>query len=721
MSIKNRLLMGFAILSLTMIIMVGLSINQLGNINQQTKRIDQLRVPTASSSSALVKNIHASLASLRGYMLTGQDNFKQERANVWTEIDQLKGEMDTLSSNWTNPDNIKKWDDFKIVLEDFRNAQLSVESIANSTSQYPANEILINEAIPLSTAMFIQITALIDMEANLPATAERKDLLGMMADVRGTLGLGVANVRAYLLTGEAIYKEKFSTLWTKNQRRFEALEQSTGLLSPEQAEAFRDFSNKRFQFNSLPSRMFAIRGSEKWDMANYLLLTEAAPRATTLLKILVGESGQGGMAANQRELLADDVALSLSRSNGLITLLWVLLALSLGLTIVVVLFTAGSITKPITAMTEAMKKLASGDTSVDIPGLERKDEIGIMATSVNIFKLNAIERIRLEQENKDTEHKQAQLKREQEERKAAAAQQQAQAAKERSETAEQEARALQIDELIASFENEVTSALAVMTSSSIEMSATAKQLVATSTESKNRSSIVANASEETARNVNMVAAAAEQLSNSVQEIGRQTTMASAISQEAVKETEQSGKATNALAEAAEKINDVMALISDIAGQTNLLALNATIESARAGDAGKGFAVVASEVKTLAGQTSDATNDIAAQIEAMQGLTESAVSSIQAIVDVNVRSNEITSSIQTAIEQQSKATSEISQSILQVAEGSTEVSNNISSVASGADETGKAGEQVLTVANQLSGISEKLKLNIEGFLSDVRAV
>ena len=271
MNIKNRLFAGFGALSLILICVVGVSIYQLNYINQKTTRIDQLRVPTATASSALVKNIYASLADLRGYMLTGGDTFKAQRADVWTDIDLLQGSMDALSSNWTNPENITQWNNFKVVLEEFRNAQASVENIANSPQQYPATVILVNEAIPLASTMTTQITALIDMEADMPATAERKKLLGIMADVRGTLGLGLANIRAFLLTGEATYQRQFTTLWTKNQRRFEDLKKVSALLSPEQAAAFTIFSNKHFLFKPLPGRMFKVRASEKWNMANYPL------------------------------------------------------------------------------------------------------------------------------------------------------------------------------------------------------------------------------------------------------------------------------------------------------------------------------------------------------------------------------------------------------------------------------------------------------------------
>ncbi len=403
-----------------------------------------------------------------------------------------------------------------------------------------------------------------------------------------------------------------------------------------------------------------------------------------------------------------------SMRNGMIMIGLVIMAVLSGIALV---FTKTLVT-PISDMVESMNVLSSGNNEIDIPHSDRGDEIGVMAVAVEGFKQGALERIRLEQETKEAE--QVQLKREEEERKATAAREHAEVERERAEVAEREARASKISILITGFDQKVTEMMEVMAASSTEMSATAKQLVATSSDTKERSSVVASASEETASNVNTVASAAEELTSSVLEISRQVTKASDISMEAVEEAKQSETAIAALAEAAEKINDVIEIISDIAEQTNLLALNATIESARAGEAGKGFAVVASEVKALAGQTGNATDEIATQIKEMQNLTQRAVSSIQTIVDVNNKSNEVTVSIQAAVEEQSAATNEISQNIQQVATGTTEVSSNISRVATGADETGSAGDQVLTVADELGKISENLKKDIEQFLVDVRA-
>ncbi len=259
-----------------------------------------------------------------------------------------------------------------------------------------------------------------------------------------------------------------------------------------------------------------------------------------------------------------------------------------------------AIANPIKQMTIVMQRLAGGDTSAEVPGTERTDEIGEMAAAVQVFKDNAIEKIRLAEE-------------------------QAQAEK-RTEEEKRQAQLKMADDL----ESSVKTIIDSVSSSASEMEAAAQSMSATAEETSAQSTTVAAAAQQANVSVETVSAAAEELSKSIEEVGRQVTQSTKIAGDAVSEAEKTNFSIKGLAEAAQKIGDVVELITSIAEQTNLLALNATIEAARAGDAGKGFAVVASEVKSLANQTAKATDEISQQITGIQTATEDSVQAIQGV-------------------------------------------------------------------------------------------
>ncbi len=349
-----------------------------------------------------------------------------------------------------------------------------------------------------------------------------------------------------------------------------------------------------------------------------------------------------------------------------------------------------SIVNPITAMTMAMRKIAEGDTSTSVPALERGDEVGAMAQSVKVFRDNMIEAERLRGEQ-DVMKAQADSE-----------------------------RKLLMTRMADEFERGVRASLDSLAGAASEMQATSRSMSSTASEASQQATSVAAVAEQASVNVQTVAAATEQLSSSVSEIGRQVTQSTEVAGKAVAEANRTNVTVQGLSAAAQKIGDVVKLISDIASQTNLLALNATIEAARAGEAGRGFAVVANEVKSLANQTAKATDEISAQVGAMQGATTEAVQAIEGIGRTIGAINEITSAISIAVDQQGTATQEIARNVQEAALGTGQVSSNIAAVNYAAEKTGSASNGVLASAEQLSRQSVALRADVDRFLANIRA-
>ena len=346
--------------------------------------------------------------------------------------------------------------------------------------------------------------------------------------------------------------------------------------------------------------------------------------------------------------------------------------------------------RPMTRMTDVMARLAGGSLEIEIPSLNRGDEVGAMARAVQIFRENA-------QRVQAMESAQAglQLKAE-EDRKAA------------------------MSRVADGFEQAIGKIVGVVSSASSEIELAAGSLTETAEATRESTAAAASASDLSSANVQSAAAASEEMASSVTEIGRQVQQSETITQAAVRQAEQTNARISELSQSAGRIGEVVKMIAAVAEQTNLLALNATIEAARAGEAGRGFAVVASEVKALAAQTAKATEEIGTQIAQMQSATQQSVSAIKEIGVTIGRISEISTAIAAAVEEQGAATQEIARNVQQAAQGSIQVGTSIAVVSRGAANTGAAAAQVHGFAHSLANQGNHLKLEVGKFLTTIRA-
>lgn len=398
----------------------------------------------------------------------------------------------------------------------------------------------------------------------------------------------------------------------------------------------------------------------------------------------------GLVSTTQSGVEGSTAALSNTLNHGRILLLVVAITSVLAAVGVATLYVQRGLVQRLISISNAMRRLASGDVEAALPSISARDEMGEMSRALHVLHAGEIERRKLLE-------------------------------RERAEQVAERMRSTSIDGIIDEFRATVTSVVTTLTGHAAAMETTAHGLSTIANETDAQARAMAFSSETTSNNVRTVAGATEELGVSIHEINQQASQTRGVVKRAAEIAHSAHELGNQLSAGSNRIGDVVKLIRDVAEQTNLLALNATIEAARAGPAGRGFAVVASEIKQLASQTAKATEDITAQIAGIQTSTTEAVDVIQSINAVTDDIARFTTAVASSVEQQNNAAQMITRNVQGAAAGVTELAGNMTEVTKAIGETNRFASEVLDVAHTLSAQTSTLDKAVEDFLQRVTAV
>ena len=378
MTIGKKVGLGFGVIVFILMGVILLVIQQVKTMEIITKRVVELRTPTAHASLMMLNGMNHSLASLRGWILLGDPKFKKERSIAWEEqINPYLALMHDLAPKWVDQENKTRLKLIEEEINSFKVAQKKIEDIAKNSDNSPAQKILFNQAEPLEKFIVDTLSNMIHLGMKDNKSIQNKRLIELLANIETTISLSLERADEFLLSGKEEFKKESLENWRKNSDYMQELKKNLKSFNKEQLKNIEFLQTKVDEFGPLLKEIIRIRSGEKWNLANYYLKTEAAPVAFRIKGILKD------LTSGQEKLLENDVKEISQKTHYLIVLLVALFFSAVLISGVLAANIARSISEPILEVCHIADELAHGNIAGKRLPVNGQGEMGSLSQSFN--------------------------------------------------------------------------------------------------------------------------------------------------------------------------------------------------------------------------------------------------------------------------------------------------------------------------------------------------